>query len=84
MSFTKAFGKTARFRRGWMRAGERAAHYFGIALFAVLWLLIFAPFALLLKLMGKQFLPKFRGDETTYYLPRKPLQHTLEEMRKQG
>jgi hypothetical protein len=66
------------------RVGELIAHGVGIALFALLWLLAFAPVALAMKLTGRKFLPKFTGSEDTYFLPKERIEPTLESMRKQG
>jgi hypothetical protein len=76
-------GRTRRFVSGWNRAGERAAQLFGIVLFALLYFVALAPVALLLKLTGKKLLPEFTGEESTFYLPKEPMEHTLEQARRQ-
>lgn len=60
------------------------ANLVGIALFIILYVLVFSPIALVVKLRGRKFLPRFRGDETTYFLPKAQIDPTLESMRRQG
>ena len=68
----------------WKRVGEFIAHGVGMVLFALLWLVVFAPVALLMKLLGRKFLPRFTGREETYFLPKARIEPTLESMRRQG
>lgn len=67
----------------WTRAGEKAAHIVGMVLFALLWGVALAPIAVWFKVRGRRLLPSFKGDEDTYYLPKEPVEHTLERMRRQ-
>ena len=70
-------------KSAWMRFGEKMAEYFGIGLFAVLYVVAFAPMALACRMLGKRFLPHFRGDEKTYYLPKEKIEPTMEYMKRQ-
>jgi len=75
--------RAQRWKTKWLRAGEFAAHIVGIGVFAVLWVLVLAPTAILLKLSGKRLFPEWKSNATSYYLPKEPLKHTLEEVRRQ-
>lgn len=70
--------------RAWKRFGEKMAEYFGMVLFGILYVLIFAPVAIACKLMGKHFLPRFTGEEETYYISRDTVAANLEYMKRQG
>lgn len=70
--------------RGWLRAGEVAAHGLGLVIFTILFVLVFGPYAILARLAGKRFLPRFTGQEGTYFLPKDPIEPTLEWASKQG
>jgi hypothetical protein len=76
--------KLSRFWTKWKRFGERMSNYFGIGLFAVMYFTMFAPLAILFKIMGRKFLPHFNGDEPTFFLPKARIEPTLESMEKQG
>ena len=76
-------GKAGRAWAAWKRAGEKAAHVIGIILFALLWIFALGPIALVLKFRGRKLLPEFRGNEETYYLPKDPIEPTLEQMKRQ-
>ena len=65
------------------RFGDKASWYLTVAIFAVLWVLVFAPMAIIGKLTGKKFLPRFTGKESTYFMPKEPVEPTLARMRKQ-
>jgi hypothetical protein len=73
-----------RFWTAWKHFGEVIAGYVAVAIFAVLYVIAFAPIAILLKLRGRRFLPVFRGDEATYFLPKDKIEPTMEFMKKQG
>ena len=60
------------------------ANFVGIALFSILYFVVFAPVAAVLKVRGRKFLPHFRGDERSYFLPKDRIEPTLEFMRRQG
>lgn len=70
--------------RGWMRAGEVAAHGLGLVIFTLLFIFAFGPYAIACKLAGKRFLPRYTGNETSFYLPREVVEPTLEWAKKQG
>lgn len=38
---------------------------------------------MVLKLRGKRMLPHFTGQEKTYYLPKEPIEHSIEAMKRQ-
>ena len=60
------------------------AGYVAVVLFAVLYIIAFAPIALVFRMRGRRFLPVFRGDEDTYFLPKERIEPTLDFLRKQG
>ena len=74
----------SKFFAGWKRVGEFIAHAIGMLLFALLWLVVFAPVALVMKMLGRRFLPCFTGREETYFLPKARIEASLESMRRQG
>ncbi|MGI8908240.1 MAG: hypothetical protein ACR2IE_17340 [Candidatus Sumerlaeaceae bacterium] len=76
-------GRGTRAWSAWKRAGEKAAHIIGIAIFALLWLVALGPMALASRLRGKHLLPHFTGRENTYYVPRESSEPTLERMKRQ-
>lgn len=67
----------------WRHAGEKAAHLLGLVLFTLLWIFALGPVAIVLKLRGKRLLPHFTGAEDSFYLPKEPVEPTLEAMKKQ-
>jgi hypothetical protein len=69
--------------KGWLRAGEKAAHIMGMVIFTVLWFVAVGPVALFVRLQGKHLLPHFTGKEETYYLPKAQIPATLELMQRQ-
>lgn len=66
-----------------MRAGDHAAHLFGAVLFGILYYVALGPMALIVKASGRKLLPRFTGDESTYYLPKEPIPPTLDRAKKQ-
>jgi hypothetical protein len=69
--------------QGWKRFGFFMAKLFGYLLFAILYVVVFAPVALVAKLRGRQFLPHFDKSAPTYFLPRDKIEATLEYLRRQ-
>ena len=76
--------KGSRAWAAWKRFGQRIGGLVGLGMFAVLYVVLFAPVALILKMRGRRFLPRFRGDEPSYFLPKDRIEPTLEFMRRQG
>lgn len=68
---------------GWKRICLGAAAYFGLGLFAILYVVVFAPLAIFMKLRGKRFLPQFKGDESTFYFTKDKIEPTLDYMKRQ-
>ena len=68
---------------GWKRFCLAGAAYFGLALFAVLYVVVFAPLAIFMKLRGRRFLPQFTGNEKTFYFAKDKIEPTLDYMRRQ-
>jgi hypothetical protein len=77
-------GTISRAWAAWKRFGHTMANLVGVALFTILYVLVFSPIALVMKLRGRKFLPHFRGDEATFFLPKAKIAPTLESMRRQG
>ncbi len=67
----------------WKQLGFFLARLFGYVLFAVLYVVLFAPVALIAKLLGKHFLPQFPSSTPTYFLPKERIKPTLEYLRRQ-
>jgi hypothetical protein len=68
----------------WQRLGQFLARIFGHVLFAVLYVVAFAPVALVAKLTGKKFLERFEGEHDTFFLPKEKISPTLDFLRRQG
>ena len=66
------------------RVADAISRFVAMGLFSVLYVVVFAPVALFMKLRGRKFLPEFTGSESTYFLPKERVEPTLESMRKQG
>ncbi len=73
-----------RIHGGLKRFGDFMTHWVGMLIFVVLYAVCFAPMAVWHKMTGKRFLPHFTGDETSFFLQRKPVEPTMEFMKKQG
>jgi hypothetical protein len=63
--------------------GERAAFALSAVVFGVLYWVLFAPVALVVKIRGRRLLPHFRGDEKTFFQPKDPIEPTLKWMSRQ-
>ncbi len=63
--------------------GDRVSWVVSVAIFSVLYFVVFAPTALALKLGGRQYLPVFRGDEPSFFLKRAPVEPTMDYARRQ-
>ncbi len=68
----------------WKRFGEFMAEKVTLVIFTLLFVFLFAPFAIVLKLLGKHFLPRFTGEEESYYLPKEHIKPTVESLKRQG
>lgn len=66
-----------------MRAGEKAAAVLGIAIFAVLYVIVFAPTAIIMKLSGKKFFTPEEANAESWFVSRSQLPATLEWMKRQ-
>ena len=69
--------------QGWKRFGFFMARLFGRVLFAILYVVVFAPVALVVKLRGRHFLPQFDKPAPSYFRPRDKIEATLEYLRRQ-
>ncbi|MCX7625226.1 MAG: hypothetical protein N2Z21_03325 [Candidatus Sumerlaeaceae bacterium] len=67
----------------WQRFGVFLARLFGHAIFAVLYVFLFAPVALIAKLTGKRFLERFETPVHTFFTPKEKIRPTLDYMRRQ-
>lgn len=67
----------------WKRFGQKMAELVGVAIFAVLYCVAFAPMAAVLKLMGRRFLPVFQGSEESYYHRKDEIRPTREYLQRQ-
>ena len=67
----------------WQNLGFFLAKLFGHVLFALLYILLFAPTALIAKLLGKRFLERFEKPSETYFLPKERTDPTLDYLRRQ-
>jgi hypothetical protein len=67
----------------WKKFGHFAAEWFSRALFALLYLLLFAPVALIARLAGKRFLPHFDANCESFFLPKEKIPPRIERLRKQ-
>lgn len=76
--------RLARIWSAWKRFGEHMAAVFAMVFFGLLYVVVFAPVALVWKIRGRHFLPRFRGDESTYFLPKEKSEPTLESLRRQS
>ena len=72
-----------KFFAAWKQFGQWMAHAVGMLIFAVLYMVLFAPLALVLKLSGRHFLPRFTGEEKTYFLPREKIEPTMDFLKRQ-
>ena len=72
-----------KFFAAWKRFGLWLANAVGLLLFAIIYALVFAPLAAVVKLSGRRFLPRFTGGEKTYCLPKDRIEPTLEYMKRQ-
>ena len=73
----------ARFAAEAKRVGDRVSWVISVAIFSILYFVVFAPTALALKLGGRQYLPVFRGDESSFFLKRAPVEPTMDYARRQ-
>lgn len=70
--------------RRWHKLGQAMAELFSRLLFALLYIGLFAPVALVAKLSGRRFLPTFDRKSSSYYLPKEKVEPTIEFLRRQG
>jgi hypothetical protein len=63
--------------------GEWMAFALSAVVFGLFYWLLFAPVALVMKVRGRHFLPRFTGDEPTFFLPKDPIEPTLKWMSRQ-
>jgi hypothetical protein len=71
-------------KRKWKLFGDFMSEVVTRIIFSILFVVVFAPVAIVLKLMGKRFLPQFKSTDTTFYLPKEKLPPSLEVMKRQG
>lgn len=76
-------GKLKTAGRLWMKAGEKAASVLGIVIFAILFWIVFGPFALLGKLMKKQFLPRYEDGAKSWYFPYPSKEDSIKNLKRQ-
>ncbi len=69
---------------GAKKAGEKVLIIWSIIFLTIAYFTVFGITALILKLLGKKMLVQFSRDKETYWIPRAPLEHSLEKMKKQG
>ena len=67
----------------WTSLGHTINHFLTVVIAAVLFVVGFAPLAIIMKLRGRKFLPYFTGSESTYYLPKDQPEPTMERMKRQ-
>ena len=72
-----------RFFAAWKKVGLWLANAVALVLFAIIYALMFVPLAIAVKLSGKHFLPRFTGDEESYFLKREPIENSLKAMKRQ-
>jgi hypothetical protein len=75
--------KVSDFFAAWKRFGMRMGEYVSIGLFAILYVIGFAPIALIQKMLGKKFLPCFEKDAKSYFLPKDKIEPTMEFLKRQ-
>jgi hypothetical protein len=68
----------------WKRFGDFMSEKVTLVIFTLLFVVVFAPVAIVLKLMKRRFLPQFTGNEETYYLPKQHIKPTVESLKRQG
>lgn len=69
--------------RKWQRLGFFLARLFGHVLFAVLYVVLFAPIALVAKIAGKRFLERYETPVRTFFTPKERISPTLDYLRRQ-
>jgi hypothetical protein len=77
-------GKLRSFGHAWAGFGRKIAGFVGVAIFALLFIVVVTPYAFVLRLWRKGFLPEFSDRAPSYYLAAEDAEPTLEQMRKQG
>lgn len=63
--------------------GERMAFALSVAVFGFFYWVLFAPVAAVMKIRRRRFLPRFTGDEPSFFLPKEPIEPTLKWMSRQ-
>ena len=62
---------------------EFVAGYLAIVIFFVLYIIAFAPLALIMRMRGRHFLPQFARDANSFYLMKEKIEPTPERMKRQ-
>jgi len=62
---------------------EKIAWILSMVIFAILYVIAFAPLALVMKLRGRRFLPVLDGTEKTYFFPKEKITPDMAFMKRQ-
>lgn len=83
MTATRRISTLSRLMAALQGFAEKVAWFVSMLLFAILYVIAFAPLALFMKLRGRRFLPMFDGSEKTCFFPKEKIKPGMEFLKRQ-